>query len=147
MSEEKHKALIDDPRILRVPVFKPLVLDPSLLRPLPQSLWGLACEWCDKRQSRWELFLPEAPPDARKGLAICSLCWLYESKWGQEKRADLDLFIGAVENEISQPFSKRPTGELLECRDADRILAAIGVTSRIATYRGALQKMRQGDET
>lgn len=129
-----------EPEVSPTPTHAPIILDPSLMRPLPQSLWGISCEWCDKRQARWELFLPDMPPDARKGLPVCSLCWLYESYWGEERRTDIDLLVEAVETEISQLFEKRSTGELLHCRDADRILGAVGVTSRIFAYHGAMSR-------
>jgi hypothetical protein len=141
---ERHKAFVDDPRILQAPVHRPIFIDPSVIRPLPQSLWGIYCDWCDKRQSKWELFLPEAPSNARKGVAICSVCWLYESEWGKKLSEDIALFIAAVEKEISRPFQRREDGALAECRDADRVLGAIAVTSRIFAYKSAMGRIRDG---
>lgn len=146
MNDERHKEFIDDPRILLAPPFKPLIVDPTVLRPLPQSMWDMACGWCDKRQARWEVFLPDMPKDGRKGLPLCSLCWLYESEWGSKRRPDLTMFVMSVEEEISRKFEKRPTGELIHGRDGDRILGAIAVTSRIFAYHETMKRRRGGGD-
>jgi hypothetical protein len=124
---------------------KPLILDPRALRPLPQALWGHACSKCDKAQSVWELFAGD--PSSRKGEPICSLCWLYESEWGQERRADIDAMIRAVEVQAEEIFRKELDGRLWACKDADRIMGAISVTSRIATQRALLHDLGGGDGT
>jgi hypothetical protein len=122
---------------------QPLILDPRVLRPLPQSLWGHACSKCDKTQSVWELFAGD--PSRRKGEPICSMCWLYESEWGQERRADIDQFIREVEVQAETIFRKTLDGRLWSCKDADRIVGAVAVTSRIATQRAMLRDLGGGD--
>jgi len=124
---------------------KPLILDPRVLRPLPQALWGHACSKCDKTQAVWELFADG--PTRRKGEPICSLCWLYESEWGKERRDDVDKMIRAVEVQAEEIFRKELDGRLWSCADADRIMGAISVTSRIATQRAMLQGFGGGDGT
>lgn len=133
-----QRAIVDKPEFLQ-PVFKAVFLDPELLRPLPPSLWGHACSECDKRQSVWEL-----PSEARKGAPVCSLCWLYETEWGKERREDIDGMIRAVEAR-TEAFRKTDDGRLWSCRDADRILGAIAVTSRIVSQRAMLAGLGEGN--
>lgn len=123
---------------------RPVILDPRVLRPLPQALWGHACSKCDKTQSVWELFAGD--PSRRKGEPICSLCWLYESEWGQERRSDIDAMIRAVEVQAETIFRKRLDGRLWSCQDADRLMGSIAVVSRIATQRVLLRGLGGGDE-
>lgn len=122
---------------------KPLILDPKTLRPLPQSLWGLSCAWCDKTQARWELSQPDI---LRKAEPICSLCWLYDSDWGRQHRHDIDLMIQDIEIECGSRFARLEAGttpdqaaRLCRCQDGDRVLAAIAVTSRVFAYRGLMR--------
>jgi len=140
-----HDTIIDDPAFLQVASPKFVFLDPKVLRPLPQSLWNISCEECDKRQSVWEHFPPELPSGVRKGTPVCSLCWLYESAWGKENREAVDCMIRAVEVQKEEIFRKAGDGCLWSCRDADRILGAIGVTSRIAEHH-ARMAMFGGDD-
>ena len=112
-----------------MPLHKPLIFPPKSLRPLPQSLWDIACEWCNKRQSRWEI------PKGRAGEPLCSMCWLYESEWAKPRREDVDMLIREVETETGEQFKRLEDGRLWSCEDADRIVGAIAVTSRIASYQ------------
>ena len=125
---------------------KPLLLDSKTLRPLPGALWDISCERCDKRQARWELFGP-AVGSVRKGEPICSMCWLYESDWGKPRREDIDAFIADVEDETKRPFKRLEDGRLWSCSDANRILSAIAVTSRLFAVRGMVQKAEGIDES
>lgn len=124
-----------------------IFLDPRTLRPLPQSLWGHSCAWCDKAQSVWELFEAEKERARRKGKPLCSLCWLYESTWGREYRESLNELIRAVEAATDDTFQKTGDGRLWACRDADRLLGSIAVTSRIAAQRTRLQEIGASDES
>jgi hypothetical protein len=126
--------------------FQPLIVDPSRLYPLPQSMWDSHCDHCDKRQSRW-MFVPvdmvpiiQTQPGGRvKGHIICSLCWLYESEWGLKRREALDQMIREVELETMAVFAKTEDGRLFDCKDANRILAAIAMTSRIFVQRSRMR--------
>jgi len=140
-----HKAIMSDPvPLLVAPSFtRPLRLNSRLLRPLPQSLWNISCSMCDKRQSVWE-HVDLDDLGARKGTPVCSLCWLYESEWGKKRREDLDQMIHAVEVEKGEIFRKMADGSLWSCRDADNILGAIAVTSRIAHHH-AMMSLFGGD--
>jgi len=126
-----------------MPLHKPLIFHPKELRPLAQKLWDIACDRCNRRQSRWEL------PDGRKGTPLCSMCWLYESEWAKPRREDLDMLIREVEIETGEKFRRQEDGRLWSCADADRILGAIAVTSRIALYQltGMFESRRVEDES
>ena len=120
-------------------------LDPRVLRPLPQSLWNISCAECDKYQSVWEHFSSELPSGARKGVPVCSLCWLYKSVWGKDNRGDIDRMICAVEAQREESFRKVGCDRLWSCRDADRVLGAISVTSRIAEHHARMAMFRRDD--
>jgi hypothetical protein len=123
-----------------------LFLDTTRLYPLPQSMWNAHCDHCDKRQSRW-LFIPtdmSQPEEARgpgkiheedhfraRGHIMCSLCWLYESTWGQGRRSEIDALIRKFEFETKSILARSEGGRLWSCRDADRVLAMIALMSRI----------------
>jgi len=134
------KTIIDDPAFLQVQPVRPVYLDPLLLRPLAPALWGISCSMCDKRQSVWEL------PSVKRGEPVCSLCWLYESEWGKGVREDIDALVRAVEVHKGEIFRKTDDGRLWSCRDADRILGSIAVTSRIVRQRVRLDMLGGDDE-
>ena len=85
---------------------------------------------CDRLEARWECSEEHSPGP------VCSLCWLYESEWGKLNREKVDRLISAVEGETGEPFRRRTDGRLWGGCDADRILGAIAVISRIAMIRG-----------
>lgn len=121
---------------------KPLILDPKALRPLPQPLWGMSCAWCDKTQARWEVSQPDL---LREAEPVCSLCWLYDSEWGQQHRPDIDQMIRDIEVECGFRFERSTVRtaadqaeRLYRYQDGDRVLAAIAVTSRVFAYRGLM---------
>jgi hypothetical protein len=143
--DERPKAIVDHPAFLQARPPKAVYLDPKTLRPLPQALCGMSCSHCDKRQSVWEHWRPEAPSNAKKGDPMCSLCWLYESAWGKDRREDIDGMIRAVEMHTGEMFRKTDDGRLWSCRDADRILGSIAVTSRIVYQRTMLSRLGGDD--
>jgi hypothetical protein len=132
--------------------FPPLIVDPNRLFPLPQSMWDAHCDHCDKRQSRW-LFVPvemgppieiNVPGSTRAaGHVICSLCWLYESEWGLKRREHIDAYIREVELESKAVFARAEDGRLWSCRDADRIMGAIALTSRIFVRHHMQMQLRK----
>lgn len=126
---------------------RPIFLDPKVLRPLPKALWGHACSCCDKMQSVWELFETESEYVRRKGKPYCSLCWLYESDWGKERREDIDAMVRRAEITEDRIFRKANEGRLWSCKDADSILGFIAFTSRVATHHSMLQMIGGGDES
>lgn len=111
---------------------KPLRLDTTRFRMLDQESWNIACAVCDKRQSKWELVFPaEKPGEVDTRNPICSLCFLYESKWGKDRAIELNEYL----NEIMAQETKRkmilgPTGALTSNDDADFILGILALTSR-----------------
>lgn len=116
---------------------KPLIVDSRFLRPLPQAMWDTACSKCDKRQAKWE-FIPSDNPPPSGGYPMCSLCWLYESEWGKARRQDIDAMIRDVEKSKGQIFQRAKGNKLWACKDADPILGAIVMTSRMFEIQGRL---------
>jgi len=106
----------------------PVSFDTTMLRPLPQELLGAVCNQCDKTQAVWAM--PHATRLGEEAPFVCSLCMLYKSRWALESRVVIDDFITEVEK-IVMPFNRTPEGELLDCKDADRILFAIVVENRM----------------
>jgi hypothetical protein len=109
---------------------KPLYVDSRFLRPLPQAMWDTACSKCDKRQSRWD-FVPTDNPPPSGGFPLCTLCWLYESEWGKERREQIDAMIRDVEKTSGKIFQRAKGNRLWACKDADPILGSIVMTSRM----------------
>lgn len=94
------------------------------LRPLPKVMWGTACTYCEKRQSRWTVVDEQAH-------TVCSICYLYQSPWAVDKRKEIDVFIAEVEASLGSPFARNSEGNLSMFEDADRILGAVVMTSRL----------------
>lgn len=109
---------------------KPLYVSGRFLRPLPQSMWDSACEKCDKRQAKWAFTPADAPPGAGD-YPLCSLCWLYESEWGKQRRDQIDAMIRDVEKTHDKIFQRAKGKKLWSCKDADSILGAIVMTSKM----------------
>lgn len=102
----------------------PLRVSAKELRPRVKEAWGAACAVCDRLQSRWDYL--------REGdyAPICSRCFLYETAWGKAQRENVQGMIHEVERGMESPFFRCADKTLL-CKDADRILSAIALTSRI----------------
>ena len=114
----------------------PLIINPSYIRPMPESMWGMACARCDKTQAQWEfheqIMTPEGVQPTEGFLPICSLCFLYESSWGRRRRKRLDNLVAEIEVSIGTPFIRDLGGRLASSSDGDRVLAAIALSSRFA---------------
>lgn len=116
----------------------PAIVNPDRLRPLPSDMWGLACACCDKPIARWAMkaaSLPGLPSSDGDIFALCSLCFLYESQWGRNRLTETEKLVKDVEKEIRAKF-QRAQGRLVRPMDADRIMAAIALTSRLIAVRG-----------
>lgn len=107
---------------------KPIYLDPNNIRPLPKSMQGVACSVCNKTQAVWERTRVRTD---QQGDPTCSLCWLYESKWGKDNGDQIGKLVSAVEDKLGRLFKKRDNAQLARCRDADRIMSAIVTTTRL----------------
>lgn len=114
-----------------------LLIDPRTIRPLPKSLWGATCAWCDKRQSRWELLLGR-DQDAK---IVCSVCMLYDSAWSSDKQQEIEQLIVDIESGGASKFLRDPLGRLVPSR-ADQVMAAIAMTSRMFRLGDYKQRMK-----
>lgn len=110
---------------------KPIVINAQGLRVLPNELQGSACALCDKRQAVWEMVAPGV--DAQ--MIVCSFCYLYHPS-NAEMFSRLPQFIEELEKVKSRVFPKNPDGRLTEISDANGILSALVMTSRIFQMRG-----------
>jgi len=126
----------------------PLVLNPAFVRPMPESMWGLACARCDKVQSKWELHEQVQVGDQlevrKEFLPLCALCFLYESNWGQRRRKRLDHLIEEIEQSLGSKFVMDIGGRLAFAAEGDRVLAAIALSSRFAFSMTERIMMEQG---
>lgn len=121
------------------PKLVPLVIDTRMLRPLPQSLYDSTCSNCDKRQSRWEM----GPQGSDNVAFVCSLCFLYESKWGEARRDQIDILVDEVEAEAGEKYLRGADGtQLMSCKDADRMVASIALTSRMFQVHDTIEAVR-----
>ncbi len=136
-----------------------LLLDPDRLKPLPKDLWDMPCSSCQRVEAKWA-FMPSVPPPGAENAAtepepytLCSLCFLYLSEWGKRRRGEIDKMVAAVEKELTDreldeaarkgtlppekfaeikvEFPKDEDGKMMSNRDANRILGAIAVSSRM----------------
>lgn len=117
----------------------PILVDTSRIAPVPDSkLMGSDCSHCGKARAQW-LFYPSDGPQEKGALFICSICWLYDSEWSKNRRADLDAMIIEVETSLGRPFL-RDKGQLVDCKDADRIMGAITYLSKMVEMRDRAMK-------
>ena len=131
---------------------KELLLDTRFIGPLPQSMWGVTCSHCDKPQARWEMKLPDEKEGQSGSVIICSLCFLYESNWAEDRREALDAYIKEVEalkleeQKAAAPANEAPyllpfrfatldNGRIAYAHDGDRLLAAIALANRTVQLR------------
>lgn len=103
------------------------------LRPLPKAMWDTACAQCNRRQSCWTI---ETNP-------ICSTCYLYSSAWSQTNRTGIDSLIAEVEASVGKMFERDVDGRLARAGDADRILGAIVLTSRLFEVQNKVAAVRR----
>lgn len=139
----RRDALVDNPRYLLTRHRVPLTLDSHVLRPLPPALWGMACTWCDKAQASW-VHISEGE---QRETVLCAHCWLYVSEWGRARQVDIEGFLHDVEVQLEQTLPRDTDGRLAYCRDADRVLGAIAVTSRIFHCSRMMGRLRTDDGT
>ena len=111
---------------------KPLRLDTALFVMLDRESWNIACAVCDKRQSKWELITRATAPGTTDTKApICSMCFLYESRWGKDRAKELqEYLIEVVAQETKRKMLLGPTGGLTSNDDADFILGILALTNR-----------------
>jgi len=114
---------------------RPVVISPKAIRPLPESMWNMACSLCDKRQSKWEL--PSVTEDSK---VACSVC-LLASDLFQGQREDLEVLILEIEKERGGPFDRDVGGNLVPIH-ADQVLAAIAMTSRMFSLQSKMQGLK-----
>lgn len=109
---------------------KPVEMDSTLLKVLPKEFQGCACSKCAKLHSRWSIHIPDVD-----NVPVCSLCLMYEFPWGKKREEDLKNFIVEVEGRLGKQMEKTEDGRLTSPEDADRIIGAIVMTSRIFQVR------------
>jgi hypothetical protein len=108
---------------------RPLIVDPSTIMPLPEAMWGSNCSVCDRRQSRWEHVLDTS---RRSGVRpICSLCWLYGSKWAEDNEEQLRVFVRAVHAARGGRLELDEKGRMTSIEQADRVMGSLVFTSRL----------------
>lgn len=116
-------------------MLKPIYIPAHEVRPLASALRGIACCDCGKRQSVWE---KTSTVGEDKGVPICSLCFLYRSPWAHNKQSMLEEFIIAVEDAAGTFFSKTEDNKLEDCKDADRIMSSLVLTTRLFHTRSKM---------
>lgn len=118
---------------------KALRIDTNRLTMLDKTMWNCACSVCDKLQSRWAMRTEEEEPKP-----ICSLCFLYQTKWGQDRKDTLADYL----SEISKQQTERKmlisaTGELVSPADGDFVVGIVALTSRQFDVEDAAQAQAQ----
>lgn len=110
-----------------------LILNTNHFRPLLKEEWDGPCASCGKHQARWAFI----PADRERGaVSVCGLCWMYKSEWGKNRAEQLRNFQHAVEREVGTTFLV-DKGKLVRFQDADRLLGALALTSRVFQLQDA----------
>ncbi len=139
-----------------------LFIDPDRLRILPKDMWDTGCTNCNKAQSKWAMVTVEEPD---KPFIICSMCFLYDSGWGEKRRAELDVVITEIEAQntiriregaiksstkltaeqieaVKVEFPRDETGKMINPKHADDVMGKLLLISHV--YREEMKKL-QGD--
>ena len=112
---------------------KTIYIDPGTIRPLPKAMQGIGCAVCNRVQSVWERTHVRTQ---QSGDPVCSLCWMYETGWGKDNKEALSEFVSEVEDSLSALFKKTEDAKLERCEDADRIMSALVLTTRMFKLKG-----------
>lgn len=113
--------------------FRGVEFPSMLLSPLPKKVMGANCVECDRPQADWDL---QAVP----GLApVCSLCVLYKVPWLNKSEEDIACLVELVEASVG-PFEKDEQGRLIRSEDADRIVSALVMTSKVVVLTSRRSK-------
>jgi len=116
---------------------EPLIIDPRYIRALPKALFRSNCVECDRLQAMWEM-----GPEGGERVFICSICFLYESNWGQKRIEQVHDVVQEVEKESGSNFMRDADGDrLLSSKDADGIVGALALTSRMFFAQDRMQAM------
>lgn len=105
-----------------------IYIDPRLLSPAPKHVQGVACVACDrigKAGAKWAFY-----PGGNQAIPVllCSPCFI--EGWAPKQGPEFKEYLGKVEEKMGRSLVWE-TETRLSSEDADRILAAIAVTSRI----------------
>ena len=111
-------------------------LKPAFLLPLPTSLRGSACSYCDKTQSSFWLAV-KGEEEAR--FFVCSLCVVNESEWANEKRDYVLDTLRRIEQSRKEIFTMKD-GKLTDWKQADHLVGLLVLIAKIALSRMGLSK-------
>lgn len=108
---------------------KPIRIDTSRFRMLDKENWTLECVACGKPHSKWEMLVNS--PAGDQWSPVCALCFLFESKWGQDRADQITGFLTEViAKESKRNMVLTPDKKLTVLDDADFILGILVLTSR-----------------
>lgn len=118
--------------------YAPLIIDTRFLRPMPKAMWGANCVNCDKSQSMWEMGPPDEPNP------VCALCFLYESQWAEKRIDEVHGLVRDIEVSTGEKMLRSPGDNvsLLSVKDANKVLGAIAMTSRMFALQDKLEAVK-----
>lgn len=114
---------------------RPVEISPKVVRPLPKDMWGTACYTCNRPEAKWHF----ESPQYEDPMCICSICFLYKSEWGRQRREDIRALIAEIEKEHHLIFLRNERDELIAASDADRIFGTIVLTSAMFAMRSKVE--------
>lgn len=103
---------------------KPIIVNPDHCKPLSASERGGKCRSCEKPQAKW-LFGDDDPHP------VCSLCFLYKTFWGQNRKLEIDQMVVEVEKQVGRTFLRDSDGNMISESDATRVAGSIILTSHM----------------
>ena len=98
------------------------------LFPLHLSQRGHQCSSCDAREARWQVRLGKSPA------YICSMCVLYDSRWGELNRVNIDAVLAQVKQH--RPDLEVVEGRVTQDKAADDLLGVIVLADRTRQQMG-----------
>jgi hypothetical protein len=101
-------------------------ITPELLRPLPVTMRGAACEWCSKAQSSWCVETALGDEDQ---VFVCSCCVVSKTEWSAEN----DDVLASATQEIGE--SRAQKLDLGRSDHADHVLGLVVLMSRLGSLR------------
>lgn len=110
-----------------------------MLRPLPKSMRGACCNWCNRNQSSWSA---ENPLGEEAIVYICSLCVLYRSEWGQKQHGAVTSGVIEIEKARGQTFDRNKEGKLEQSGQADHVLGVLVLMDRVGSFYKVADDLR-----
>lgn len=114
-----------------------------MLRPLPKTLRGAVCDWCDKAQSSW---CAETPLSEEDRVYVCSLCVLYRAEWAHKRNDIVASMAVDVEKARNEEFERDDSARLTRALEADHVLGVLVLMDRLGSFYKVADSLKGSDK-